>query len=81
MSAPSRLMRLIHVKPTSDGAWGVHLDGCAQPTTVHGDEIDAERAARRLADLEAEARVVLHDRYARPRRPSRGAPPAQARRR
>jgi hypothetical protein len=62
---------LIHIRPAAGGAWTVHPGDCPAPVSVHASETEAEREAFRLAAARGgDARVVVRDRYARPRAPN-----------
>lgn len=59
---------LIHVRPAARGGWTVHPEDRPEPISVHAGETEAEHAAFLLAAAhQGDARVVILDRYARPR--------------
>jgi uncharacterized protein DUF2188 len=57
---------LIHVRATPAGTWRVESQDDSAPVSEHSTATEAERAAQRFA-RQANADVVVHDRYGRTR--------------
>jgi hypothetical protein len=55
----------LHVEPTASGRSVVCYEHHEQPLSDHPTATEAQRSAQRPARAEGNARVQLHDRYAR----------------